>query len=511
MNQKFIQIEKIDTSPISGVLNVEVELKYIKEQFLKATRGKNRNNYDISRYAEQIIQQEVVNYLSLEGKQNIVYLKVDLQPGTLSLLGKEKFLTCKVDWEASGLVPEINLLNFKLNQIETAIPEHNDAKLIEAIVQKYAKYEKHEGAIAIGDLVKTEWKTEDGDSEYQVIKMGVQPRLPQDLEDRILESKVGDVIEYTMQVPKNLSGLNLPPKYRKEMIRLSNKDIKINLVIIEAQRLVVPSVQDVVKDGHFESEKAFHDVIQNKQSNWLANMNMNYGMRQIQENISNLEFEVPQSEVSKVVESLKNQISNNNHNHLLELANAKFGCTFTAEQLDAELWQIGNRITRSNYGVRELPKVINLTNQVIETGIFQRLMNLDIQQRTHKEIRQIVNYYRDSWTASIILEHAFEYIKNNQGIILQTLPWNEAEKTFLQHEWYYNHFPGLTWNDSLQRDSNDVNVSNHSELSDNIVNDKMIYNEADEASINEAGQHDNENIATKKVKVGQGTKNKTTK
>ena len=138
-------------------------------------------------------------------------------------------------------------------------------------------------------------------------------------------------------------------------------------------------------------------------------------------------------------------------------------------------------------------------------------MNLDIQQRTHKEIRQIVNYYRDSWTASIILEHAFEYIKNNQGIILQTLPWNEAEKTFLQHEWYYNHFPGLTWNDSLQRDSNDVNVSNHSELGDNIVNDKMIYNEADEASINEAGQHDNENIATKKVKVGQGTKNKTTK
>ena len=409
----------------------------LKKAFLRATWGKNRQYYDFSKYAEHILEQEANQYILNKFKKSPIFIKAKVPH--LDLMSHSNSLESEVIWEFNPEVPAPNLLDLKIRRLKIEIPESHRNERKQYLLGQYQTYEASDGAIQIGDYLKTKWFIDDESTEDQWILIGIRPRLMPELEEKFLSAKVGDVINHVMDIPKNFKESQLPPKYIRMVSSFVGKNIEINIKILEAKRTLVPTPEQLVSEGKFKSVEDFEKAIDLLLELDLSELRRRYGVTQLMDSLSQVEFPIPSSISSQVTQTLSQELNFDS----VESFNQIVGTNFSQDQLDLEIKSVSDRIARGEYILQTLPELIGLTQKQLDDQLLDRLLQLDLKGKNKKEIRNIFQQHRNQWCNEIILQSTLTYLESHGHMIDEEVEWEEALKLAKSDPMSLRYFTGV--------------------------------------------------------------------
>jgi len=424
----FFEIESI--SDFSA--KVKTKVPQVKKMFCDSTRGKDRSRYDINKYIEQLLLDTCVPDLQKVAPRRIVSATVEMA-NQIDLLSSAETLDTTIRWELAPSVPDFDLSTLHIKQISLDTPTQELDRVRDSLLLKYGSWQSAEGAIRRGDRLETVWETGDGGTEEQLVEIGVQPRLPEELENKIIGAQVGETVAHEMAIPDMMKNMALPPKYVREIARLSGKNIKINITIKAAYRLQPASIDQLVEQKVFESSDSFEIYLKSLFDNWLTSSNIQYAIEQMRDFISTDDFEVPASFANEMSSHLEASYKIEGQS-ILESVNSILKTGYTSEdEVKSEFALVAQRILRGTYSMDMLKSKINLDDQKLG----QALIQYAISQPT-KNIRQSLAQNREAWTEEIILRSAVDFCKEN--FVTQHVSWESVKDRVFNSSKYERYF-----------------------------------------------------------------------
>jgi FKBP-type peptidyl-prolyl cis-trans isomerase (trigger factor) len=453
LSRNGISRDLVFTEPVvedlHGSIKVSLNQSFLKQAFLKATRGKNRQYYSFTNYAEHIIEERTVNHITSKCNKSPIFIKVAIPE--LDLMSRSDFLEAEVTWEFNPEVPMPDLQGLKVKRLKAVVPEEyrNDRKRY--ILERYQSYSSVEGPIQVGDYLRTQWYIEEESTEDQWILIGVRPRLMPDLEEKFLQAEVGGTVQYTMEIPRNFKESQLPPKYIRLIAGLVGKTIEMKIQIMEAKRPVLPEPEQLVERGVFKSVEDFEKAIDSLVEVEVAELRRRYGITQIIDGLNTMEFPIPSSITAQVRDTLSKELKFDS----VESFNQVLGADFSPERFESELQSAAERIARGEYLIQKLPELIGLTGKQMEDQLLDKLLRLDLKGKSQKEIRNIFRYYRNQWSNEIILENTLNYLETSELVSDEEVEWEQAQKLAQPDPMNLRYFTGLG---PLERSKENVEV-----------------------------------------------------
>ena len=233
----------------------------IKRDYLSKTRGKR---FDPAEFMKKV-QSEIMDTLFRSFKEELsrkIY-DMNMNADELNTIDGNSEWSANIIWAPQIDVKPAEMTGLTKYVVDEELSEEflNSAKEME--LQNSGPYADSEEPVKYSDLITVEWSVKLNDNEdweeiegsSMQILLGEKPRLKPALEEKLVGTKVGDIVTETLEIDKD----RLPPQmraYRKQIEKNFGGSIGIRLFITKVQAKMPKSEETWAKERRLDSEEA---------------------------------------------------------------------------------------------------------------------------------------------------------------------------------------------------------------------------------------------------------------
>jgi len=285
-----------------------------------------------------------------------------------------------------------------------------------------------DGEIQKGDIVRVvwnwkmgdgqEWLSDKNDDSATLVKVGVNPRLEPGLEEKLIGSKKGSVIEHVIKVPANINEGSVNPQFSqhiKDIVKLAGKSVYLRLEVIDVQRPQKPELDEkLLKKYNLESETALEERIIGNLKEYVAAQNTEIALAQILDYLRKSDVLVPERYIQNYSNYLLSKFAN-----LLNLRPGQNGYEFGSEEFRKELmgaisiefpdWnyksfqefaakvqQVSKEVMAGDFMINQVIKLVNLSDEELQRATLQSWLSLGEAQRKSMTEGQVREYFKNA-------------------------------------------------------------------------------------------------------------------
>ena len=300
----------------SGNLTVSLsELDLISSRVMKSTRGKSQayQQYEFDRTLDSFIKDRIITskvfgeILEWKGES-----RIRISRDRNISLGERAPLICHVECDVFPELPELSFPKIEEPKIE--INEKDIDNQIEKIFyENRVEIEKNE-LIEEGDLIRFtfEFIHDKGSQKDEEEKSFlVSQTMDKQMLEKLLKSKVGDVIENEISVP-SADELKTHP-YRDELISVAGQKTKGRIHLNKVMKLVNPELPDLLKKLEIDSEEELRNRVREVLKGYAIIEANDYKISQISDHLREYNFNIPsmciEESIDPMLESLFSELN----------------------------------------------------------------------------------------------------------------------------------------------------------------------------------------------------------